>query len=157
MRTFWLSALPQLRDCSVYRGEFKECKSIRGRFNQYFIYGESLDCSQWKEDFNNCQKWNWFSNKEAAASVIESELKRQAARLKPHYDNDIWTKREHPPEDWSKPLPAFMEERNKNTFLEIRNNELKKEEEEQLKLATSGGSTKPVQVEAKSNSFCTFM
>lgn len=121
--------MEQIRPCSVYKDEYKECKSLRGRFNQYFIYGESLNCDQWRDDYNNCQKFSWFNDKEAAKSIVQSELNRRAARFKAHYDNDVWTKRESPPADWAKPLPDFMVERNKNTYLEVKAQEMKDEEQ----------------------------
>lgn len=41
----------------IYKAEYDDCTSIRARFNQYFIFGEILDCSQWKTDYANCYKW----------------------------------------------------------------------------------------------------
>lgn len=143
----------QLRPCSVYKEEYRECKSFRGRFNQYFIFGEYLNCDQWGEDYNNCQKHSWLNDKEAAKLVIRSELSRRAVRIKAHFDNDVWTKRESPPSDWAKPLPAFMQERNKNTFLEIKTRELKVEEEKRMQ---SIANTE-MPAEANKNTFCTFM
>lgn len=110
--------MQQIRPCKLYRGEYKECKRLKGRFNQYFIFGEYLDCQGWADDYNNCQKYSWRKDKDAAIDVIKSELERREERLKPHRANDIWTKRDNPPDDWSKPLPAFMVERTKNSFLE---------------------------------------
>ena len=48
--------LLQIRPCSLYLDEYKECKSIKGRFHQYYIYGDYQDCTKWKEDFDNCEK-----------------------------------------------------------------------------------------------------
>lgn len=56
---------------------------------------------------------------------------RRDERLKAHLSNDIWEKRDKPPENWSKPLPDWMEERNKNTFLELKATELKENEEKE--------------------------
>ena len=42
----------------MYKEEYSDCTSIKSRFNQYFIYGEIIDCSQWKKDFKNCKKWS---------------------------------------------------------------------------------------------------
>lgn len=102
----------------MYKGEYKECKRIKGRFNQYFVFGEFQDCQDWADTYNNCQKYSWGKNKDAAIDVIKSELERREKRLKPYRENDIWTKRDGPPEDWSKPLPEFMIERNRNSYLE---------------------------------------
>lgn len=141
-----------MRDCSVYKEEYKDCKSFRSRFNQYFIFGEYISCDQWRDDYNNCQKFSWLHDKEAAKNLIQSELSRKAARLKAHYDNDTWTKRENPPADWAKPLPAFMEERNKNTYLGLKNEEYKTEQEQKIQQALTGIPAQP-----NKSSFCTFM
>lgn len=121
----------QLRPCRSYKDEYKECKSLRGRFQQYFVYGEYLTCDQWSEDYNNCQKWNWFENKDAAIEVIKSEMKRRDLRMQAHLDNTIWTKRDKPPDDWSSPLPDWMAERDKNTYLAIKAQEMRDEEEQE--------------------------
>lgn len=136
-----------MRSCDVYKDEYKDCKSLRSRFNQYFIFGEYLNCNQWRDDYNNCQKYSWLGNKEAAVEIIKSELNRRAIRLKAHYDNDIWTKREAPPDDWARPLPEFMIERNKNTYLDLKNKEYKENEETKLNQTP----------EPQKSSFCTFM
>lgn len=97
-----------------------------------------------------------MEDKEAAAMLIKSELERKAARLQAHLNNDTWTKRDNPPKDWTKPLPDFMIERNKDSYLEIKEKELREEEEQEradlLKLANS-----PKTQNNNSNSFCTFM
>lgn len=112
-----------------------------------------MNCDQWRDDYNNCQKYSWLTDKEAATSLIQSELSRRAKRMKAHYDNDIWTKRDKPPADWTKPLPPFMEERNKNTFLEKKAQELKEEEEKERLRALNPEAA----AELNKNSFCTFM
>lgn len=52
-----------------------------------------------------------------------------------------------------------MAERNKNTFLELKNNEMKKREEEEIALALTTNSTRlTTSTKATENSgFCTFM
>lgn len=109
------------------------------------MYGEVLDCKQWSTDFKNCQKWTWQSDEEAAVSLksystgmqyyclnnyyfvfslqrslIESETQRIDERLKPHLQNQVWKKRDKPPEDWNKPLPEF-EALTKNSYLNVIN------------------------------------
>lgn len=91
-----------------------------------------------------------MENKEAATLLIESELSRRAARLKAHYDNDIWTKREQPPSDWNKPLPEFLAERSKTSYLAQKSEEMKKDEEKRNAKALSDS-------EPNKSSFCTFM
>ena len=29
----------------------------RLRFHQYYVHGETTDCSQWKENFADCELW----------------------------------------------------------------------------------------------------
>lgn len=43
-----------VRPCSWYKDEYKECSSFHGKLHQYFIYGKTLDCSQWQKDYDNC-------------------------------------------------------------------------------------------------------
>lgn len=61
----------------------------------------------------------------SAKAVIDSEEIRRAKRLKAHYANTVWNKRKEPPGDWAKPLPDWLVEKNKNTLLEIKANEIK--------------------------------
>lgn len=57
--------------------------------------------------------------------LIASEKQRRYARLRPHYENDVWEKREKPPENWNAPLPEWMQEKFKNTYLQIRSEDMK--------------------------------
>ncbi|XP_034241350.1 UPF0545 protein C22orf39 homolog [Thrips palmi] len=119
-----------IRPCETYKDEYDECLSSKGRRQQIFVHGEVLDCEQWSKDFKNCQKWTWKSDEDAAKSIIESEMRRLDDRLKPHLFNQVWKKRDKPPEDWNKPLPEFME-LNKNSYLNLINE--KGEESVQLR------------------------
>lgn len=49
----------------MYKEEYKDCKSIKARFHQYFIFGETVDCEQWKIDYDNCNLWSEHKDKEA--------------------------------------------------------------------------------------------
>lgn len=44
-----------------------------------------------------------------------------------HNDNDVWKKRKHPPEDFNKPLPEYINKRYENSYLDIKNKEMKGE------------------------------
>ncbi|CAH0721866.1 unnamed protein product, partial [Brenthis ino] len=107
----------KIRDCEIYKDEYDECTSYKARFHQYFIYGESLDCNPWKRDYDNCRKWVDNKDVKAAQAVIKSEKIRRMTRLRAHYQNDVWKKRESPPEDWAGPLPDWMAKRDENTYL----------------------------------------
>lgn len=135
---------------------------MKSRFNQYFIFGHYLSCDQWRIDYNNCQKYSWREDKEAARELIVSELDRRTKRMKAHFDNDIWKKREQPPDDWSKPLPEFMEKRNENSYLEVKSKEFIAEQERQdqeMKELAAANTTNATELKSKTNTsnFCTFM
>lgn len=73
MFTHCLPPLPiylQIRECSDYKEEYDECTSLRGRFHQYFIYGDSIDCNQWKKDHINCCKWTDKNDIKAGVSCL---------------------------------------------------------------------------------------
>ncbi|CAK1581662.1 unnamed protein product [Parnassius mnemosyne] len=122
-----------IRECDIYKDEYKECTSFRGRFQQYFVYGETLDCNQWKKDYDNCCKWEENNDLKAAEALIQSEKKRRLERLKAHYRNDTWKKRESPPIDWDKPLPEWMAKRDENTYLALKAKEIKEGKSENEK------------------------
>ncbi|XP_067631638.1 synaptic plasticity regulator PANTS isoform X2 [Eurosta solidaginis] len=115
-----------IRPCSVYRDEYDDCTSIKARFHQYFIFGESVDCSQWKKDYDNCKRYQESNGNDVAASeaIIQSETDRRRKRLEAHFGNTTWSRRKLPPEDWSKPLPDWIRKKNENTYLEIKQKEL---------------------------------
>ncbi|XP_050345502.1 UPF0545 protein C22orf39 homolog [Nymphalis io] len=114
-----------IRDCDIYEDEYDDCTSFKARFNQYFIYGGSLDCNQWKKDYVNCCKWVKNNDTKAANELIKSEKIRRMRRLTAHYQNDTWKKRESPPTDWEKPLPEWMIKRDQNTYLAQKAQEMK--------------------------------
>ncbi|XP_014215998.1 UPF0545 protein C22orf39 homolog [Copidosoma floridanum] len=109
-----------IRPCHIYNDEFYECERPKGRFHQYFIFGEYLNCWQWQMDFENCKKWKESQDEEAYALLIASEKKRRTERLKGHIENDVWEKRDKPPENWDAPLPEWLEKKNANTYLDFK-------------------------------------
>ncbi|XP_053965723.1 UPF0545 protein C22orf39 homolog [Anastrepha obliqua] len=115
-----------IRPCSAYKEEYDDCTSIKARFHQYFIHGENIDCSQWKTDYNNCERYTNSNKKDVAAgeAVIRSEAERRRKRMEAHYGNTTWNKRTQPPEDWSKPLPEWLAKKYENTYLELKQMEL---------------------------------
>ncbi|XP_068234523.1 synaptic plasticity regulator PANTS [Palaemon carinicauda] len=94
-----------VKPCERYKEEYSECTSIKAKFHQYFINGETEDCSQWKKDYNSCLDFRNKRDLEALDNVITSERLRRKKRLEGHYQNDVWEPRESPPEDWNKPIP----------------------------------------------------
>ncbi|KAG8296823.1 hypothetical protein J6590_048897 [Homalodisca vitripennis] len=61
-----LPLFPQIRPCHLYEDEYDDCTSIRARFQQYFVLGHWEDCTPWKHDYYNCEKWK--NNKDKAAA-----------------------------------------------------------------------------------------
>jgi hypothetical protein len=59
----------QVRPCEMYKEEYSECTSVKARFHQYFIFGKSVDCSQWKRDFENCVRWRDNHNSNALVKI----------------------------------------------------------------------------------------
>ncbi|XP_055636935.1 UPF0545 protein C22orf39 homolog [Toxorhynchites rutilus septentrionalis] len=117
-----------IRPCFVYNEEYDDCTSIRGRFHQYFIHGETVDCTQWKRDFDNCVRFERNQrDTKSAIELIESERKRRAERMSAHYRNDVWKKREKAPDDWSKPLPEWLLKEYESSYLESKAREMRGE------------------------------
>ncbi|XP_023703164.1 UPF0545 protein C22orf39 homolog isoform X1 [Cryptotermes secundus] len=113
-----------IRPCEMYNEEYSDCTSIKARFHQYFIYGETIDCSQWKRDFNSCVRWRDEHNSNALKELVQSEKNRRLKRLEGHYNNDVWKKRLEPPADWNKPLPERLIKEYENTYLYHRAKEM---------------------------------
>ncbi|KAF2894098.1 hypothetical protein ILUMI_12073 [Ignelater luminosus] len=116
-----------IRPSQTYLDEYKDCRSIAARLHQLFVYGETIDCSQWRRDYDNCRKWQDTKDMQAAKELVKSETNRRLTRLRAHYNNDVWEKRKEPPEDWNKPLPEYLQKEYENTFLNLKSKELKGE------------------------------
>ncbi|CAE1328146.1 unnamed protein product [Acanthosepion pharaonis] len=105
-----------LRPCEIYHDEYKECTSTKGRFQQYYVFGNYLDCSKWKQDSENCFKFRETRSVDVLQKILDNEKDRRQIRIKNAQANDIWEYRSSPPEDWTKPLPEWEKAR-KNTVL----------------------------------------
>ncbi|CAG2162818.1 unnamed protein product [Oppiella nova] len=106
-----------VRPCERYGQQYKDCKSMRARVHQYFIFGHSIDCSQWSQDYENCLKFRNSKKAEDLDKVIESEMRRKEERLETMKANDVWEYRSEPPTDWRKPLPDWFVQRNQFSLL----------------------------------------
>lgn len=117
----------QIRPCDIYYDEYKECKSIKARFQQYFVHGESSDCTPWKRDYDNCAKFEETKDLRAARALIESEKQRRVDRFKGHYMNDVWKKRDQPPANWNSELPEAIAKDYETSYLAQKAKELRGE------------------------------
>lgn len=116
-----------IRPCGMYKEEYNDCKCMKARFHQYYIFGEFLDCTQWKIDYDNCYLWQKYKNKEALDELIKSEKTRRMERLRNHYNNNVWERRDKPPENWDAPLPDWLQEKHKNSYLHHAKKKLERE------------------------------
>lgn len=103
-----------------------------------FIFGNTVDCNHWHEDYTNCLKWKNNKDKKAAViyivfilylfeliyficfikeTLILSEKNKRILRWKSYYDNDVWENRDSPPNNWNVPLPDFIAQRRSNSTL----------------------------------------
>ncbi|TMS03547.1 synaptic plasticity regulator PANTS [Larimichthys crocea] len=89
------------RPCDYYWSEFRHCKSLWNRFHQYYTYGTSPSCQQWKEDYHNCKEWEKHRSAEAKEALQASERGRVAEQRK---FTPVWQLRKDPPSDWYMPL-----------------------------------------------------
>ena len=108
-----------VRPCEWYLDEARECRRIRARIHQYFIFGEKQDCTQWLTDYYTCADFHKTRDLKDLPALIHSEEERFKARALASARNNVWTYRTAPPDDWNKPLPDYMQERNKGTVLEF--------------------------------------
>ncbi|KAG8296822.1 hypothetical protein J6590_048896 [Homalodisca vitripennis] len=69
-----LPLFPQIRPCHLYEDEYDDCTSIRARFQQYFVLGQWEDCTPWKHDYYNCEKWKNNKDKAAASDQFYQRL-----------------------------------------------------------------------------------
>ncbi|CAG0884548.1 unnamed protein product, partial [Darwinula stevensoni] len=54
-----------VKPCFVYEEDYRECKRIRGRFQQYYVEGKMKDCSMLFHMQTNCKRWTKESNFDA--------------------------------------------------------------------------------------------
>ena len=110
-----------LRECDVYKDEYKACSSMKGKLYSYYINGKIRgECDNWKQNYQDCKLWVDNTDESAAKRIIEREEKRIFERLKGHYQNDIWETRsedERPPPEWNKPLPDHLADASEDSYL----------------------------------------
>ncbi|RWS14887.1 hypothetical protein B4U79_09260 [Dinothrombium tinctorium] len=108
----------KVRPCQWYYDEFRECSRYLSRFHQRFVFGKTLDCSGWKNDYEDCLAFRDNADFHSLKRVLDNESKRQQKRKDSLTANNVWKYRQTPPEDWNKPLPQWLIERTKGSYLE---------------------------------------
>ncbi|CAI9741338.1 Hypothetical predicted protein [Octopus vulgaris] len=124
-----LNDLPEdiwmLRPCEVYQDEYQECKSMKGRFHQYYVFGQYIDCDKWKTNYENCLKFRHTRSLEAVEKLLENEKARHEDRIRKAQMNDVWEYRSSPPADWAKPLPEWEKLHQNSVLSNIQENKTK--------------------------------
>ncbi|XP_062618782.1 UPF0545 protein C22orf39 homolog isoform X2 [Saccostrea cucullata] len=107
-----------IRPCISYWKDFTSCCSSSSRIRQVYVNGEMTDCIPLRNISDKCYIMEKGEDGaiDAMNELIEYEKQRQAERVKMKTENDIWEYRTSAPENWSQPLPEFMEAR-KDTYL----------------------------------------
>ncbi|CAL1267943.1 unnamed protein product [Larinioides sclopetarius] len=90
---------------------------MKARFHQYFIYGDTIDCTHWKNDYMNCMHFRKKHDLESLEKVVVSENERKRQRIQSMEQNDVWKYRSSPPENWNSPMPSWMVENKKDSLL----------------------------------------
>ena len=114
--------LPQAwmcRPCEWYWDEGRECRRLRARVHQYFVFGELQDCSGWKRDYDSCIAFRKTRDLAHLNAVVASEEMRFNERMVAARNNDVWKYRSSPPPNWSAPLPEYLQQRTRGTLLEF--------------------------------------
>jgi len=112
-----------VRPCERYEELEKACKSISGRVNQYYVYGELIDCKQHLANYKSCMRFRRERNLELLEPIIAWEQNLIETRMNTVEQNKAWTARDSPPENFDKPLPEFITKRHKSSlFHEFKSN-----------------------------------
>lgn len=111
-----------IRPCNRYSELYKSCKSISGRINQYYVYGEKLDCEAHNRNYNNCLSYRKTKDISHLNSIIEWEKNLINTRLKCVEQNNCWEYRNEPPEAFDKPLPEFIAKRQTDSLFSAASN-----------------------------------
>ncbi|KAI1292017.1 UPF0545 protein C22orf39 -like protein [Halotydeus destructor] len=69
-----------VRPCEWYKDEHSECTKIRSRFHQLFIFGKTLDCEHWKQDYATCMNFRKNDDVDSLNKLILHEQQRRQAR-----------------------------------------------------------------------------
>lgn len=130
----------QIRPCDIYKSEYSECTSISSRLHQMFVYGSTLDCNSFHEDYLLCLRWKKEKDIKSAViyfnttlmcsivvvlslkngfvfqeTLVKNEKNKRNNRWKSFYSNNVWETRKTPPENWNDPLPDYIAQRKPNS------------------------------------------
>lgn len=93
-----------VRPCERYKELYDTCSSTMGRIQQYYVYGEKLDCDQHFRNYKNCINYRKTKDINLLDPIIEWEENMIKLRLKSVELNTVWQLRGEPPDNFNKPL-----------------------------------------------------
>ncbi|XP_045172562.2 uncharacterized protein LOC123534396 [Mercenaria mercenaria] len=100
----------QINDCGIYRTEYEECVSWRGRRNQKFVYGLKLDCEHLKGAQKTCEHYKKTGDVRARDYLVTYERSKRDFRMQNARANDVWEYRMTPYGGWSSPVQKVSKE-----------------------------------------------
>lgn len=104
-----------VRPCERYKELYKSCSGWEGRLRQYYIYGETLDCSEYINNYKICMQYRKTKDLKLLDPIIDWELNLVQLRLKTVEQNKAWEFRDTPPTDFNAPLPDHIAQRQKKS------------------------------------------
>lgn len=105
-----------VRPCERYKELYQLCKSIKNRLYQYYIYGETLDCSPHRNNHEACLSYRNTGNLDLLDPIIAWENQYITSRKMTVSQNKTWQLRQSPPDDFDKPLPAHIEKNHQKSI-----------------------------------------
>lgn len=94
-----------VRPCERYKELYSTCSSWVARIQQYYVYGEKLDCNPHYDNYKACMKYRKTKNANLLDPVIKWEENMILVRNKSVELNTVWQLRDKPPKNFSDPLP----------------------------------------------------
>lgn len=103
-----------VRPCEHYKECYRSCSSLKNRLYQYFVYGELLDCSIYRNFYKTCLNYRKTKDLQLLDEIIEWEKNYFLTRKMTVIQNKVWELRESPP-DFERELPEFIQRRHANS------------------------------------------
>lgn len=118
--TLKIDGFQLVRPCERYNELYKDCRYIRSRIHQYYVYGEFLDCNQHESNYRACIDYRNTRDPEKLEPVIGWERNLIQTRMNTVTQNKAWELRETPPAEFNAQLPDFIAKRTeKSGFIKL--------------------------------------
>jgi len=102
-----------LSPCEFYRLIDKECRTYASEATTLWVSAERAKCDQWKEAYENCNKWKENNDRDALEKVLNFERSLFKMRQIDLFFNNVWKLRDgtrggSEPAHFNAPLPPFL-------------------------------------------------